>query len=171
MNGLAAALDIGRRIVVGIGDAAVSDQQGDVIVTHALGSCIAVCIWDPEVRVGGMLHFLLPEARINPDRARVQPATFADTGLPLLFEAAYRRGLEKRRAVVKLVGGADITDQSVAGVSVGRRNIQVARQILWKNGLLVRQEAVGGTSPRTVALAVEDGRLHVTTAGEPRLML
>src|SRR5690606_26008659 len=94
----------GGRIVVGIGEFAVSSSPDDVIVTHALGSCIAVCIWDPVVRVGGLLHFLLPESKINPERARKQPATFADTGIPLLFQTAYASGIEKKRCHVRLVG-------------------------------------------------------------------
>ena len=58
-----------RRVVVGIGEFAVSDRPDDLIVTHALGSCIAVCLWDVERRVGGLLHFLLPHSAINMQRA------------------------------------------------------------------------------------------------------
>ena len=64
----------GVRLVVGIGELAVSQSPEDVIVTHALGSCIAVCLWDPAVRVAGLVHFLLPEAKLNMERARRQPA-------------------------------------------------------------------------------------------------
>src|SRR5438309_10213160 len=88
-----------RRVVIGIGEFAVSNRPGDVIVTHALGSCIAVCICDPRAGVAGMLHFLLPESSINPERAREQPGVFADTGIPLLFEAAAQYGLVRKRAV------------------------------------------------------------------------
>src|SRR5215471_5830902 len=98
-----------RKVVIGIGEFAVSNRPGDVIVTHALGSCIAVCLYDPVSTVAGMLHFLLPEARINPERAKQQPAVFADTGIPLLFQAAFERGLKKQRARVYLVGGAEMT--------------------------------------------------------------
>ncbi len=59
-----------RRLVVGIGELAVSNDRDELIVTHALGSCIAVCIFDPVVGVAAMLHFLLPDSRINADRAR-----------------------------------------------------------------------------------------------------
>lgn len=79
------------RRVVGIGEFVVSDRPEHVIVTHALGSCIAVCLWDGVAMVGGLLHFLLPDAAINPERAATQPATFANTGLPLFFQAAYAR--------------------------------------------------------------------------------
>src|SRR4029077_10239774 len=111
-----------RRLVIGIGEFAVSNRPGDVIVTHALGSCIAVCIFDPRAGVAGMLHFLLAEASINPERAHQQPGVFADTGIPLLFEAAYQYGLNKRRAIVTLVGGAEMTQQSAATFGTGRRN-------------------------------------------------
>src|SRR5215470_9550579 len=128
-----------RRVVIGIGEFAVSDRPGDVIVTHALGSCIAVCIYDPVSCVGGMLHFLLPEARINPDRARTHPAVFADTGIPLLFQNAYSHGLVKHRAIVKLVGGADMAHTTVA-FSTGKRNLLAARNLLWRNGVFIASE-------------------------------
>jgi chemotaxis protein CheD len=157
----------GTRLVVGIGELAVSDSPDDVIVTHALGSCIAVCLWDPQVRVAGLLHFLLPEAKLNPERARRQPATFADAGIPLLFQAAYARGLEKSRCVVKLVGGADVAGlQGIGALNVGKRNLLMARQILWQNGILVKAESTGGTIPRTVNLRSGDGVVEVTSGRE-----
>jgi chemotaxis protein CheD len=157
----------GARLVVGIGELAVSDSPDDVIVTHALGSCIAVCLWDPKVRVAGLLHFLLPEAKLNPDRARRQPATFADAGIPLLFQAAYARGVDKARCIVKLVGGADVAGlQGVGSMNVGKRNLLMARQILWHNGVLVKAESTGGTIPRTVNLRASDGLVDVTSGRE-----
>jgi chemotaxis protein CheD len=162
----------GARIVVGIGELAISDSPDDVIVTHALGSCIAVCLWDPQTRVAGLLHFLLPEAKLNPDRARRQPATFADAGIPLLFQAAYARGLDKQRCVVKLAGGADVAGlQGVSALNVGKRNLLMARQILWQNGILVTAESTGGTFPRTVNLRAADGVVEVTSGREMVVLL
>ena len=160
-------LAVWSRLVVGIGELAVSQSTDDTIVTHALGSCIAVCVWDPGVRVGGLLHFLLPESKLNPDRAAKQPATFADTGIPLLFQAAYARGADKRRCQVSLVGGAEVAGlQGVAALNVGKRNLLIARQILWQNGVLVRGESTGGSIPRTVTLRVTDGVVEVTSGRE-----
>ena len=82
----------GQKHVVGIGELAVSSGAADQIVTHALGSCIAVCLWDPVSNVAGLLHYLLPESKINPQRAVTQPATYADTGIPLLLEKAFAMG-------------------------------------------------------------------------------
>ena len=153
-----------RRRVVGIGELAVSDGADEIIVTHGLGSCVAVCIFDPVVRVAAMLHFMLPESRINVDRARQQPAAFADTGIPMLFQTAYRYGLEKRRAIVKLVGGAEVTASVDMAFRTGQRNVLAAKQVLWRNGVLVKAEDIGGNMARTVHLGAQDGRVRVFTA-------
>jgi chemotaxis protein CheD len=161
--GAMAARAASRRIV-GIGEFALSEVATDVIVTHALGSCIAVCIWDKTALVGGLLHFLLPDAAVNPERARTQPATFANTGLPLFFQAAYALGLDKKRCRVRLIGGAEIAGfGGTNSLNVGKRNLLAARNILWRNGLLIEAEATGGTIPRSVALYVGDGKIDVTS--------
>jgi chemotaxis protein CheD len=155
------------RVVVGIGELAVTDAASSVLVTHALGSCIAVCIWDPLTAVAGLLHFLLPDSRLNPERAQKQPGAFADTGIPLLFRSAYARGLEKSRCRVWLAGGAEVASLSGHGsLNVGKRNLLTARSILWKNSVLVHGEATGGTIPRTVKLTASHGRLEISTGCE-----
>lgn len=149
------------RLVVGIGEIAVSNRPNEVIVTHALGSCIAVCLFDPVAGVAAMLHFLLPESKINMDRAREQPAAFADTGIPLLFQSAYKRGLDKKRAIVKLVGGGEIGEPTGTSFQIGRRNALAAKNILWRNGVLVKAQDVGGRTARTVHLTVLNGRVQI----------
>jgi chemotaxis protein CheD len=155
----------GQRLVVGIGEFAVSNRKDDVIITHALGSCIAVCIWDPTNFVAGLLHLLLPDSRINPQRAKDQPAAFADTGIPMLFQAAYQQGLQKNRCMVRLVGGAEVAG-SGATFDIGKRNILASKNMLWRNGVLIKGEDVGGKAVRTVNLFVGDGRLQITSGRE-----
>ena len=154
-----------NRIVVGIGEFAVSKDPEAVVITHALGSCVAVCLWDEAAGVAGLIHVLLPDSRINPERAQTQPAAFADTGIPLFFREAYRHGAQKQRCRVRLVGGADVANMG-GGQAVGRRNVQAARALLWRNGVLLTGESVGGTAPRTVLIAVGTGQTQVSTAGE-----
>lgn len=155
------------RVVIGIGEFAVSADTSAVLVTHALGSCVAVCLWDPAARVAGMLHFLLPDSRVNPTRAQQQPATFADLGIPLLFQSAYELGATKARCLVKLVGGADVTKaQGQNLLDVGKRNQVAAKNLLWRNGVLIKAEQLGGSEPRNVSLAVADGRLRITSANQ-----
>jgi chemotaxis protein CheD len=156
----------GRRVVVGIGELAASDRPEEVIVTYALGSCIAVCLFDPAAKVAAMLHFLLPEAAINQRRALQQPAAFGDTGIPLLLETAARLGLRKKRTIVRLVGGAEVANRSVCALATGHRNVLSARTVLWRHGLFVDSQDVGGVSARTVHLAVRDGRMLIFNGHE-----
>ncbi|MBI5419274.1 MAG: chemotaxis protein CheD [Deltaproteobacteria bacterium] len=152
-------------IVVGMGDMKVSNDPASSLITYALGSCIGICIHDPAARVGGILHFMLPEAKISPDRAAAKPFMFADTGIPALFHEAYRLGAVKGRIVVKAAGGAQVLDP--AGLfNIGKRNILAMRKILWQNGVMLGNTALGGTVNRTVTLDVGSGSLTVKTSGQ-----
>ncbi|MBL8174178.1 MAG: chemotaxis protein CheD [Bryobacterales bacterium] len=150
--------------IVGIGDALVSRDPGSVLVTYALGSCVAVAIHDPVVQVGGLLHFMLPESKGFSGDAKAVPFKFADTGIPMLFHEAYRLGAEKARMVVRVAGGAQVLDDS--GVfNIGKRNVVAMRKILWRAGVMIQNEAVGGTVSRTVRLEVGTGKFWLREPG------
>ncbi len=151
-------------LTVGVGDCKVSNAADSVLATYALGSCIAVAIHDPVAAVGGLLHFMLPESSVNPNKASQNPFMFADTGIPLMFHAAYGLGAEKRRLVVRAAGGAQVMDES--GVfNIGKRNHLALRKILWKAGVMIHGEEIGGTASRTVRLEVATGRFWVRGPG------
>ena len=86
---------------------------------------------------------------------------FADTGIPLLFEAAAQHGLSRKRAIVTLVGGAEMTQQTGSSFSTGRRNALAAKTVLWRAGVFVAGQEIGGTGARTLYLSVSDGRMEV----------
>ncbi|SMC19448.1 chemotaxis protein CheD [Desulfacinum hydrothermale DSM 13146] len=153
-----------NRVVVGVADMAVSNRTEDTIITYSLGSCIAVVIYDPKVKVGGMLHYMLPESSTDPVKARSKPAMFADTGIPMLFKESYKYGATKKSLIVKVVGGAQILDED--GVfNIGKRNYMILRKILWKNNVLIAAEHVGGNVNRTVRLELETGRVVLKVSG------
>ncbi len=79
-------------------------KKGDVLVTHALGSCLGLMVYDPQAQVGGLLHAMLPLSKINPEKAASNPYMFVDIGVPKLFKEIYRIGGEKSRLVVKAAG-------------------------------------------------------------------
>jgi chemotaxis protein CheD len=152
-------------VVVGMADCKTSQDPDGVLITYALGSCVAVAIHDRVAKVGGMLHFMLPESSLDPAKARQRPYMFADTGIPMLFREAYRLGAEKRRLVVRLAGGAQVMDDG--GVfNIGKRNYLAARKILWKAGVLVEAEDVGGNDSRTVRLEMSTGTFWMRGPGE-----
>lgn len=146
--------------VVDIADMLVSGNTQDVLVTHSLGSCIGMAIWDPEAHVGGMIHYMLPSSTIAPEKARAKPAMFADTGIPAMFRAAYELGAIKSRIIVKVAGGSSLLD-SKGMFNIGKRNYIALRRILWENGILIESEDVGGAHSRTMRLSVADGRVTV----------
>ncbi len=152
--------------VVGVGDCKVTSDPAAELITYALGSCIALAIWDPVARVAGLLHFMLPDSGVDRvNGGRESPYRYADTGTPLLFRSAYDRGAEKRRLVVRIAGGAAVFDDG--GIfNIGQRNLAALRRILWKAGVLVQGEEVGGAISRTVRLSNADGRMLIRCPGE-----
>lgn len=155
---------MGARVTVGVGDVALSKTSGQELVTFSLGSCIGVAIHDPVVKVAGLLHLMLPDSTLNPDRAKKQPAVFADTGLPILFRTAYKMGAKKGRMRVVVVGGSQVMDSS-GRFNIGKRNYAAVRKILWRNNVLVDNEDVGGNGNRTLGVDVATGRVWIKING------
>ena len=153
-------------VVIGIGDCKVSKEPDSTLVTYALGSCIAVIIHDPVANVGGLLHFMLPESTLDPAKAARNLFMFADTGIPLLFRSAYQLGAEKKRLAVTVAGGAQMMDTQ-GTFNIGKRNCLAMRKILWKAGVLVQAEQLGGEVSRTVRLEVGSGKVMLREAGQP----
>ncbi len=147
-------------IVVGMADIKISNNIKDVLVTYALGSCIAVAIYDPVVKVGGLLHYMLPDSNLDLDKARSNPAMYADTGIPVLFKSCYQLGAEKKRTIVKVAGGASILDDANY-FRIGEKNIMALRRIFWKNNVLIDKEDTGKNYNRTVRLHIADGSCYV----------
>jgi len=141
----------------------VSNNQEDVLITYALGSCIGVAVYDPLVRVGGLLHFMLPDSNLDVDKAKANPAMFADTGIPLLFKSCYRLGAEKHRMVVKVAGGASILDDTNF-FRIGQKNLTALRRIFWKNNILIDGEDTGMNHNRIISLRIADGVVKVKGA-------
>ena len=106
---------------VDIADMAVTSDPRATLVTHSLGSCIGVTVWDPETRVGGMIHYMLPDSSLSPEKAKANPAMFANTGVPAMFRDAYELGAVKKRMIVKVAGGSQLLDDN--GVfNIGKRD-------------------------------------------------
>ncbi len=149
-----------NRVVVDIAQHVVSNNADDHLITYALGSCIAVIVHDPISVAGGMIHYMLPLSSTNPEKAKVRPAMFADTGVPLLFHSMYELGCKKGDLVVKVAGGGQLYDDH-GTFEIGKRNITVLRRMLWKTSLLIAAEDVGGQKSRTVSLDIRTGRCVV----------
>lgn len=159
-----------RQVVVGVGEGGVTRDPDTVLVTYALGSCVAVMLHDPIAGVAGMVHYMLPESSMSIEKSNARPWMFADTGISTLLQATLQQGADKRRLLVFAAGGAQVIDDS--GVfNIGKRNCLALRKVLWKFGLTAHAEETGGTLARTVRMEVGTGRVWwQTPGGEPREM-
>lgn len=150
---------------MGVGEGEISHDPDSVLVTYALGSCIAVMLYDPLIAVAGMVHYMLPDSSMSSEKSNRRPWMFADTGISLLLQAVLDRGADKRRLIVSAAGGARLMDDSGL-FDIGKRNCLALRKTLWKFGLLPQAEVTGGTAARTVRMEVGSGRIWLHTAGE-----
>lgn len=151
-------------VTIDISDMKVSAAPDAVLVTYALGSCIAVMVYDPVVRVGGMIHFMLPFSKTAPEKAAERPAMFCDTGVPILFESMYRLGAKKENIIVRIAGGGKLWEDS-GTFDIGRRNYTALRKLFWINNVIITAEDVGGNKSRTARLYLSDGRVTISSKG------
>ena len=153
-----------RRIIIDISDAKVSNDPADVLVTYSLGSCIGVCLYDPAVSIGGMLHYQLPNSTMDAERAKEKPLMFADTGIEILIDKMSSMGAKRKRMQVKIAGGASM-ESGPDGFDIGKRNYLAIKKILWQNGMFIDAEDVGGTSPRNMYMNIANGAVTVKAKG------
>jgi chemotaxis protein CheD len=147
---------------VGIGEWAVSGDAAETLKTYALGSCVAVLIFDTRLSIAGMIHIALPDSKVDAQRARELPGYFADTGLPVMIEEMKKRGAVRANVWVKLAGGASVMDPNGL-FDIGKRNILASKRILWGSSLGPVAEDTGGTISRTVSIAVASGETTISS--------
>jgi len=156
------------KLVVGVADMKIGTSTDDLVVTHALGSCLGIAAYDPSAHVGGILHVMMPVSSVNPDKARTNPYMFVDTGVPAFFRQLYNAGAIKGRLVVKVAGGANVNNVTRDTFAIGKRNFIMLKKIFWKNGVLIESTEVGGACARTMYLDISCGHVWLSTAGRER---
>lgn len=153
-----------NRVIIHVSDGKVSNDPVDILTTYSLGSCIGVCLYDPATKIGGMLHYQLPNSQMDPNKAREKPFMFADSGMKIVVEELMSLGANKKRMQVKIAGAATM-ETGPKGFDIGKRNHLAIRKILWKNGMFIDKEDVGGASPRNMYMDMADGTVVVRSNG------
>ena len=156
------------RYLVEVGDLKLG-RDGDELVTYALGSCLGLVVHDPVARVGGLLHAMLPLSSINPEKAKSNPFMFVDTGVPESFLRLYEMGGQKGRMLVKAAGCANPMGKDQM-FKIGERNYVVLKKLLWKDGVLLKAEDIGGSLSRTLHFNVASGQIVISSNGEKRAL-
>jgi chemotaxis protein CheD len=136
------------------------------LAIHGLGSCVAVALYDPEAKVAGLAHAMLPTGP-GATAAAAQAGKFCDSAVPALLQQMEAMGAKRERVFARIVGGA--TMFSFAGErggppALGERNLQAAREALAAAGIDIRAEEAGGSQGRSLELEPADGSLAVWSA-------
>ena len=158
-----------KQLVVGIGDMKLGRQEG-TIITYALGSCIGIALYDPMIKLGALVHIMLPE-RVNSDANIFK---YADTGVRETLRKLYAYGAVKHRLTAKIAGGAkmfDMKGKSSAMGNIGERNAQMVKRVLMQEGIRIVKEDLGANYARTMSLDLENGMVIIKTFGRPELKM
>lgn len=133
----------------------------DKIVTLGLGSCVGVCAYDATPKVGGIVHIMLPDSSLAVEP--INPAKFADTGIPLLVQELEQLGAILNRIIIKIIGGAEMF--SIASqetyLGVGERNILAVEETCRKSNLEISAKSTGGHTGKSVTFDLDTGVIEI----------
>lgn len=161
MSALARTRDGLRRVTVMQGETRVSDEA-DVVLTTVLGSCIAACLYDPGVKVGGINHFLLAEpGSADTDTHSMQ--RYGVYAMEVLINAMLAMGASRSQLRARLYGGASLRD---GFRDIGATNAVFARRFLRDERIALVGEDVGGFDARRVEFRPTLGLARCRTASE-----
>jgi len=140
-----------RRAAVKVlpGEFFVHDQ--DVAITTTLGSCVSACLHDPTRGVGGMNHFMLPEAS-----EAMACARYGVHAMEILLNALMKRGARREQLQAKIFGGGQVLP-SLAGTLIGRRNVDFVQDFLANEGIALRGADVLDVHPRRICMFPRSG--------------
>ena len=137
----------------------------DSLTTLGLGSCIGLTLYDPVTKIGGMVHYMLPDSTKLRNNTNI--AKFGDTGIRALYDDMIKAGANPRRLVSKIAGGArmfEISNDSPIG-NGGDRNTEMAKQMLRQLNIPLKAEDTGLNYGRTVILDCETGNYTIKSVG------
>ena len=157
-----------NKITIGIADMKMAQREG-MLITYALGSCIGICLYDQKIRLGALIHIMLP---LNMEPGRKNVMKYADTGIRETLKMMESKGASRSRITAKIAGGAKMFEVSGGSLgNIGQRNIDSVRMNLKKEGIHLLKEDVGGGVARTLLFDVSNGLACVRCYGRPELII
>jgi len=144
--------------MIGIGEYRVGSFP---MMTIGLGSCIGLTMYDPNLKLGAMVHIMLPESSGRMDR----PGKYVDTAVPLLVNELVALGCKNRSIIAKIAGGACMFEYFGTNLNIGERNAGKVRILLKEHNVKLAAEDVGGKVGRSVTfLPSNDGKVSIRRA-------
>lgn len=148
------------KTIVGISEAKISKNADEILAAYAIGSSICISFYDPQKKIGALLHSPVPASGTDPDGNADQIFTCIDTAIPDIIKKIVESGAEKTRLSIKMAGANSKTEDEKINM-IGKKNHIAVRKALWREGLLVASQDVGGATPRNVFLEIANGRVAV----------
>ncbi|MCI5066675.1 chemotaxis protein CheD [bacterium] len=158
-----------KKTHVGIAQASISDDPNELLIAANLGSCLGIAAFDPERKIGGMIHCLLPLSKSDPEKAKENPCMYVDTGVAYLLNEMFKKGAVKDSLKISVAGGANIADTTNV-FEIGKKNFTILRKILWKNNLLIAAQDIGENMSRTISLDMATGNVWLKKKGQEEQM-
>ena len=161
---------MGSIIKVGMADLKTA-KAPDILTTLGLGSCIGLTLYDPVAKVGGLVHYMLPDSTQLKNNANI--AKFGDTGIRELLKQVLAEGAQQRRLVAKIAGGAcmfEVSGLSAVG-NVGGRNEEAAKAILAELKIPLVAQDTGLNYGRTVELDCSNGNYTIKAVGKDKKVI
>lgn len=157
-----------NKYIVGIADMKIARSEG-TLITYALGSCIGICLYDPVIKLGGMVHIMLPESLSSGGQNVFK---YADTGIRETIRKMEVFGARRERIVAKIAGGAKMFDVQATGPlgNIGDRNITSTKSILKMEGIKLLKEDTGANYARTLSFDVSTGMAKIKVFGKADLV-
>jgi chemotaxis protein CheD len=141
------------------GDFYVTQNPNEVITT-VLGSCVAVCVRDPDLKIGGMNHFLLPKAADSIAQTVSNDLRYGSYSIERLINSIMSHGGRRDRLEIKIFGGAHMASDFS---KVGEKNAEFVMQYLAREGLNVLAQDLRGTSARRIMFFPQTGKVMVSS--------
>lgn len=155
------------KLTVKISDCKITNSQDDIIVTHGLGSCIGLVLYEPKLKIAGMLHYMLPLAGKNIKEPKFNPYQYGDSGIQVMIKKMEQLGCTRSHLKVIMAGGAAINAQESGDFfAIGKRNHTVARKVFWKLQMLITNEHTGGNISRSMYFDMKSGTCWFTSKGQ-----
>lgn len=146
------------------GDYYVTDR--DEAVVTVLGSCVAACIRDRRLGVGGMNHFMLPRPSAEGDDSwggvTSRATRYGTAAMEQLVNDIIKRGGRREHLEIKIFGGGRVLPKMT---DVGRRNVEFVHEYLKEEGLKILAEDTGDVYPRQIQYFPISGRVRVKRLG------
>jgi chemotaxis protein CheD len=153
-----------KNLVVGVADMVASNDSTSDLVTYSLGSCLGIAVYDGAIKVGGLLHIMLPDSKIDAAKAAASPNMFVDTGMAQLLNQVGRLGGKFQRLVFKVAGGAQFLDEKRI-FNIGERNTISLKNFFSQHGFAIQSMDTGGKQSRTMRLELATGRVTIHSPG------